>query len=127
MFERIITEKAPLPIGPYSQAVKWKNFIFVSGQIPINPETNIVVKGDIAIQTEQVIENIKNILDKAGASLDDVVKTTVFLKNLNDFDKMNLVYSKYFKNKPARSTFEVSRLPKDVLIEIEVIAITGDK
>lgn len=127
MFERIITEKAPLPVGPYSQGVKWGNFIFVSGQIPLNPKTNKVIEGDISLQTQQVIENIKNILDEVGASLDDVVKTTVFLKDLNDFEKMNLVYSKYFKNKPARSTIEVSRLPKDVLIEMEVIAIIQEK
>lgn len=127
MFERIITEKAPLPVGPYSQAIKWKNLIFVSGQIPIDPETNNVVDGDISIQTKQVIENVQNILNKAGIGLENVVKTTVYLKNLKDFEKMNYVYTQYFKNKPARTTVEVSNLPKNVLIEIEVIAIMEDK
>ncbi|HOK56390.1 MAG TPA: Rid family detoxifying hydrolase [bacterium] len=123
MFERIITEKSPLPVGPYSQGIKWKNFIFISGQIPVDPKTNTVVNGDITSQTKQVIENIKNILTEAGADLENVVKTTVFLKNINDFEKMNYVYAQYFKNKPARTTVEVSNLPKNVLIEIEVIAI----
>ncbi|MCS7180616.1 MAG: RidA family protein [bacterium] len=123
MFERIITEKAPLPVGPYSQAVICKNLIFVSGQIPVNPETNQVVDGDILVQTKQVIENIKNILEKAGLKLENVVKTTVYLKNIKDFENMNFIYAQYFKHKPARTTVEVSNLPKNVLIEIEVIAV----
>ncbi|MCM8771741.1 MAG: RidA family protein [Candidatus Omnitrophica bacterium] len=127
MFEKIVTDKAPLPVGPYSQAIKWKNFIFVSGQIPIDPLTNEIVKGDISVQTKAVIENIRNILKEAGGDLENVVKATVFLKNLNDFEKMNLIYSQYFKNKPARSVVEVSRLPKDVLIELEVIAIIKEE
>ncbi len=127
MFKKILTEKAPLPVGPYSQGIKWRNFIFVSGQIPIDPKTNKIVEGDISIQTEQVIKNIKNILTEAGADIDNIVKTTVFLKNLKDFEKMNEVYSRYFKNKPARSTVEVSDLPKGALIEIEVLAIIEEK
>ncbi|CAB50156.1 RidA family protein [Pyrococcus abyssi] len=121
--EVIFTEKAPKPIGPYSQAIKVGNFIFVAGQIPIDPETGEIVKGDIKEQTKRVIENIKAILEEAGASLNDVVKVTVYLKDLNDFAKMNEVYSEYFgESKPARVAVEVSRLPKDVLIEMEAIA-----
>jgi len=123
MFERILTDRAPLPVGPYSQAIKVGNFVFVSGQIPIEPETNKVVKGNIEVQTERVIKNIEEILKKAGSSLDNVVKTTVFLRNMKDFEKMNYVYASFFKNKPARSTVEVSNLPKGVLIEIECIAV----
>ncbi len=127
MFERIITEKAPLPVGPYSQALKWKNFIFLSGQIPIDPKTNKVIEGDITSQTRQVIENIRNILVEAGADLDNVIKITIYMKNLKDFEKMNYIYAQYFKNKPARTTVEVSNLPKGVLIEIDVIAISGEE
>lgn len=127
MFEKIITENAPLPIGPYSQAVRYKNFIFISGQIPINPKTNEIVKGDITVQTKQVIENIKGILNKVGAGLENIVKTTVYLKRLNDFEKMNYVYAQYFKNKPARSVVIVSDLPKNSLIEIEAIAILKEE
>jgi len=127
MFEKIITENAPLPIGPYSQAVRYKNFIFISGQIPINPKTNEIVKGDIAVQTKQVIENIKGILNKVDAGLENIVKTTVYLKKLNDFEKMNYVYAQYFKNKPARSVVIVSELPKNSLIEIEAIAILKEE
>ncbi|MCM8784708.1 MAG: Rid family detoxifying hydrolase [Candidatus Omnitrophica bacterium] len=123
MFKRILAEKAPLPIGPYSQAIKWRNFIFISGQIPVDSETSKVVGEDIEIQTKTVIENIKNILNEVGADLDNVVKTTIYLKNIKDFEKMNYVYAKYFKNKPARTTVEVSNLPKNVLVEIEAIAI----
>jgi 2-iminobutanoate/2-iminopropanoate deaminase len=127
MFEKIITENAPLPIGPYSQAVRYKNFIFISGQIPINPKTNEIVKGDITVQTKQVIENIKGILNKVDAGLENIVKTTVYLKKLNDFEKMNYVYAQYFKNKPARSVVIVSELPKNSLIEIEAIAILKEE
>jgi 2-iminobutanoate/2-iminopropanoate deaminase len=127
MFEKIITENAPLPIGPYSQAVRYKNFIFISGQIPINPKTNEIVKGDITVQTKQVIENIKGILNKVDAGLENIVKTTVYLKKLNDFEKMNYVYAQYFKNKPARSVVIVSDLPKNSLIEIEAIAILKEE
>lgn len=123
MFEKILTENAPLPVGPYSQVIKWKNLVFVSGQIPIDPKTNEIVKGDIEVQTRQVIENIKNILNKAGADLEDVVKATIYLKNLNDFERVNFIYAQYFKNRPARTTVEVSNLPKNSQIEIEVIAL----
>jgi len=123
MFEKIFTENAPLPVGPYSQAIKYKNFIFISGQIPIEPKTNEIVKGDISVQTKQVIENIKGILNKVGAELENIVKTTIYLKKLNDFEKMNYVYAQYFKNKPARSVVIVSDLPKNALIEMEAIAI----
>lgn len=117
------TKKAPAAIGPYSQAVRFGKFLFISGQIPINPDTNETVKGSIEDQTTQVISNIKAILESAGMDLGDVVKTTLFLKSLEDFDKVNNVYKIYFKdNPPARSTVEVSRLPKDANIEIEVIA-----
>ena len=127
MFRRIETENAPFAIGPYSQGIIYKNFIFVSGQIPVDPKTNKVVKGDITVQTERVIKNIEGILKEAGANLDNVIKTTVFLKNIRDFEKMNLVYASFFRNKPARSTVEVSNLPKGVLIEIECIAIINSK
>jgi 2-iminobutanoate/2-iminopropanoate deaminase len=123
MFEKILTENAPLPVGPYSQAVKYKNFIFISGQIPINPKTNEIVRGDITVQTKQVIENIKSILNKVDADIENIIKTTVYLKKLNDFEKMNYVYAQYFKNKPARSVVIVSDLPKNSLIEMEAIAI----
>jgi 2-iminobutanoate/2-iminopropanoate deaminase len=123
MFEKILTENAPLPVGPYSQAVKYKNFIFISGQIPINPKTNEIVRGDITVQTKQVIENIKSILNKVDADIENIIKTTVYLKKLNDFEKMNYVYAQYFKNKPARSVVIVSDLPKNALIEMEAIAI----
>ena len=117
------TPKAPAAIGPYSQAVRFGKFLFISGQIPINPDTNETVKGSIEDQTTQVISNIKAILESAGMDLGDVVKTTLFLKSLEDFDKVNNVYKIYFKdNPPARSTVEVSRLPKDADIEIEAIA-----
>ena len=117
------TKKAPAAIGPYSQAVRFGKFLFISGQIPINPDTNETVKSSIEDQTTQVISNIKAILESAGMDLGDVVKTTLFLKSLEDFDKVNNVYKRFFKdNPPARSTVEVSRLPKDADIEIEAIA-----
>lgn len=122
-FIRINTKNAPAAIGPYSQGIKYGDFIFVSGQIPVDPLTNKAVKGKIEIQTKQVIENIKAILKEIGADLENVIKTTVYLKNMKDFEKMNFVYAQYFKNKPARATIEVSNLPKGVLIEIEAIAV----
>jgi 2-iminobutanoate/2-iminopropanoate deaminase len=119
----IRTDKAPEAIGPYSQAVKCENLLFISGQIPINPETQEVIDGDIKEQTRQVMENIKAIVEEAGINMEHVVKTTIFLKNLDDFNTVNEVYGSYFKNhKPARATVEVSNLPKGVLIEIEAIA-----
>ncbi|MCS7201642.1 MAG: RidA family protein [Dictyoglomus sp.] len=122
--EVLITNKAPKAIGPYSQAVKVGNFIFISGQIPIDPDTGEVIDGDIKEQTKRVLENIKGILESVSCSLNNVVKTTVFLKNLDDFSAMNEIYATYFpENPPARSTIEVSKLPKGVSIEIEAIAI----
>jgi len=123
MFKKISTDKAPWAVGPYSQAVVAGNLVFLSGQIPLEPVTNNVIKGDITVQTQQVIQNIIVILKEVGCCPDDVVKTTVYLKNIKDFDKMNLVYASFFKNKPARSTVEVSNLPKGVLIEIDCIAV----
>lgn len=120
----IETDKAPKAIGPYAQAVQVGNFVFTSGQIPLNPETLAVVGGDIAAQTAQVLNNLQQVLLAAGASLQAVVKTTVFLQDMNDFSAMNQVYETRFSpNTPARSTVQVARLPKDVLIEIECIAV----
>ncbi|MBI3189368.1 MAG: RidA family protein [Ignavibacteriales bacterium] len=120
----VLTDKAPAPIGPYSQGVKVSGtFVFTAGQIPLNPKTGTVVGVHIATQTQQALENLKAILEQAGASLESVVKTTVFLKDMNEFADMNKVYGDFFKsNPPARTTVEVSRLPKDVRIEIEAIA-----
>lgn len=119
----IYTEKAPKPIGPYSQAIKYENLIFISGQIAIDPSTNEFVNSDVATQTKIIMENIKAILEEAGINLNHVIKTTIFLKNLEDFQVVNEIYGQYFKDhKPARSTVEVSRLPKNALVEIEVIA-----
>jgi len=117
------TQKAPAAIGPYSQAIRFGKFLFISGQIPVNPDTMETVKGTIEEQTVQVISNIKAILESAGMELTDVVKTSLFLKRLEDFDRVNNIYKSYFAdNPPARSTVEVSRLPKDADIEIEAIA-----
>jgi 2-iminobutanoate/2-iminopropanoate deaminase len=126
MREIIETDKAPLPIGPYSQAVKVKSLVFVSGQIPVRPETGQVVEGGIEPQTHQVLKNLSAVLNKAGSGLGQVVKTTVFLKNLDDFSAFNRVYEEYFREaKPARATVEVARLPKEVLVEIEAIAVNA--
>ena len=123
MKEIINTQKAPAAIGPYSQAVKIGGLMFTSGQIPLDPVSGIVVEGGIAPQTKQVMENLKAILEAAGLTLSCIVKTTVFLHDMNDFKIMNEVYGEYFITQPpARATVQVSRLPKDVLIEIEVIA-----
>jgi len=120
----VYTEKAPKPIGPYSQAIIAGDFIFTAGQIPIDPKTNQVVQGDIKEQTRQVFENLRAILEEAGATFDDVVKVTVYMKDLSEFPAMNEVYSEYFKSSPpARTTVEVSRLPRDVKIEIDLIAV----
>lgn len=123
--EIIATENAPKAIGPYSQACKYNGMIFVSGQIPVDPETNEMVEADIAVQTNRSLTNIKNILEKAGSSMDDVLKVTVYLKNMSDFAKMNEVYGTFFKegNYPARCAFEVVQLPKGALVEIDAIAI----
>ena len=124
MREVIATDRGPKAIGPYSQAVKANGFIFISGQIPLDPRTQELVEGDAARQTERVMENLKGIVEAAGSSLDRVVKTTVFLKDLADFPAMNEVYSRYFPaNPPARATVQVARLPRDVGVEIELIAL----
>ncbi|MBU3916742.1 RidA family protein [bacterium] len=121
--EIISTEKAPVAIGPYSQAVKIDNLLFVSGQIPLNPSTGEVVEGDIQSQTWQAIINLEAVLTAAGLSLEKVVKTTVFITNMDDFPKVNETYAEFFvKEPPARACVEVSRLPKGVSIEIEAIA-----
>ncbi|MDO5293292.1 MAG: RidA family protein [bacterium] len=120
----INTEKAPAAIGPYSQAIEVNNMVFTSGVIPIDPTTNTLVTGPIEEQAEQVLLNLSNLLEAAGTSTDNVIKTVVFIKDMNDFAKVNEVYSKYFtKDFPARSCVEVARLPKDVLIEVEAIAV----
>ena len=124
--EIVLTSAAPAPIGPYSQAVKAGGFLFCSGQIPLDPATNALVAGDVKVQTAQVMKNVSALLSASGASLEQVVKTTIFLKSMGDFPVVNEVYGSYFKsNAPARSTVEVARLPKDVLVEIEVIAYLG--
>lgn len=122
MKEFILTDKAPAPIGPYSQGIKVGNLYFFSGVIPLSADGASIIGSDIVEQTRQVIANCNGLLTSVGLSALHVVKTTVFLKNMNDFAAMNAVYAEYFgESKPARSTVEVSRLPKDVLIEIEMI------
>ena len=124
MKEIISTEDAPGAIGPYSQAIKAGNMIFCSGQIPIDPATGEFVSDDVAEQTEQVLKNLKAVLEAAGATLADVVKTGVFLADMNDFAVMNEVYAKYFDaNKPARATVQAARLPRDTRVEIDCIAV----
>jgi len=119
----VLTDKGPKPIGPYSQAVKSNGFLYVSGQVALDPRSNEFVAGDVRQQTERVLENLKGILEASGTNLNHVVKTTVFLKDMNDFVAMNEVYGKFFTvAPPARSTVQVARLPKDALVEIEVIA-----
>ena len=125
MKEIISTENAPGAIGPYSQAVKTGNMVFLSGQIPIDPQTGEFVSNDVAEQTEQVLKNLSAVLEAAGTSLNNVVKTTVFLADMNDFTAMNEVYARYFsENKPARATVQAARLPRDARVEIECIAIS---
>jgi 2-iminobutanoate/2-iminopropanoate deaminase len=122
--ETIQTDLAPKAIGPYSQAIKAGGLVFTSGQIPLDPSTMQVVEGDIQKQTELVLNNLKAVLEAAGTSIDRVVKTTVFLADMNDFAAMNEVYALFFSsNKPARSTVQAARLPRDVSIEIEAIAL----
>lgn len=122
MKEIISTENAPGAIGPYSQAVKVGNLVFCSGQIPIDPATGEFVSDEVAEQTEQVIKNLSAVLEAAGTTLNNVVKTTVFLADMNDFAAMNEVYARHFTEKPARATVQAARLPKDARVEIEVIA-----
>ena len=124
MREVISTHDGPKAIGPYSQAIKANGFVFVSGQVAIDPVTNTLVSGDIAFQTDRVLKNVSGILQAAGSSLEKVVRSTVFLKNMNDFAAMNEVYGRFFSvAPPARSTVEAARLPKDVAVEIDVIAL----
>jgi 2-iminobutanoate/2-iminopropanoate deaminase len=120
---KIDTSNAPKAIGPYSQAISSNGFLFVSGQIPIDPKTNQIVEGGIVEQANQSFKNIGEILKAAGLDYSNVIKTTVFVKDLNDFSTVNEIYSKYFISNPARSCVEVSKLPKGVLIETEAIAV----
>ena len=122
MREIISTERAPAAIGPYSQAVRYDNLLFLSGQIPLDPESGEIVEGNIEVQTRKVLDNLKAILESGGMGLQHVLKCTCFLKNMEDFPAFNSVYSEYFSDiLPARETVEVSRLPKDVLVEISAI------
>src|SRR5437868_13840615 len=124
MREVISTSDGPKAIGPYSQAIKANDFVFVSGQIALDPASSTLLPGDVGFQTERVLKNVSGILQAAGSDLSKVVRSTVFLKNMNHFTAMNEVYGKFFTTQPpARSTVEVARLPKDVLVEIDVIAL----
>ena len=124
MRDVIATSNAPQAIGPYSQAIKANGFLFISGQIAIDPATSQVIPGDVGAQTERVLKNLEAILKAAGSGLERVVRTTVFLKNMGEFAAMNEVYGRFWKSAPpARSTVEVARLPKDVAVEIDVIAL----
>ncbi len=123
--QAVLTAHAPKPIGPYSQAIRTGSFLFCSGQVPLDPASGALVgEGDVVAQTHQVLKNVGAVLKEAGAGFDSVVKTTIFLKSMGDFPKVNEVYAAYFTGvTPARSTVEVSRLPKDVSVEIEAIAV----
>lgn len=124
--EAVLTASAPQPIGPYSQAIRANGMLFCSGQIPLDPKSGQLASQDIEGQTRQVLENVKAVLAAGGSSFERVVKTTIFLKSMNDFPKVNEIYAQYFKGTtPARSTVEVSRLPKDVMVEIECIGLTS--
>jgi 2-iminobutanoate/2-iminopropanoate deaminase len=124
VIDKVSTERAPKAIGPYSQAVRANGFLFVSGQIPLDPKSQQVVGTTASVQTERVLENVKGILEAAGSALDRVVKATVYLADMNDFAAMNEVYSRYFEaDPPARSTIEASKLPRNVRVEIDVIAL----
>ena len=126
MQQIIATEKAPRAIGPYSQAVAHNGLLYLSGQIALDPATGQVIEGDVAAQTERVLENLKAVLEAAGSSLGRVLKTTVYLKDLGEFARMNEVYGRYFpENPPARATVEVARLPRDARVEIEAVAWIG--
>jgi len=123
MRDIVLTDRGPKPIGPYSQAVRTNGFLFVSGQIAIDPQTGELVGADITVQTERVMENVKAILEAGGSNLHRVVKSTVFLKDMNEFAAMNEVYGRFFNiAPPARTTVQVARLPKDAHVEIEVVA-----
>ena len=119
----VSTKKSPAAIGPYSQGIIVNGMLYASGQIPIIPESGEIMEGDIKVQAKRVCENIGEILKEAGSDFSKVVKTTCFLSDINDFNDFNEVYSEYFVSKPARSCVEVSKLPKDVLVEVEIIAL----
>jgi 2-iminobutanoate/2-iminopropanoate deaminase len=122
--EVIATDRGPKAIGPYSQAIRANGLIFVSGQIALDPSTQLLVAGDIKAQTERVMENLKGIVEAAGSALDRVVRTTVFLADMNEFGLMNEIYARYFPGQPpARSTVQAARLPRDVRVEIDLIAL----
>jgi 2-iminobutanoate/2-iminopropanoate deaminase len=124
MKDIVLTDRGPKPIGPYSQAVKANGFLFVSGQVALDPKTGEFLSGTIAEQTERTLQNLKGIVEASGSNLGHVVKTTVFLKDMNDFAAMNEVYAKFFTAAPpARSTVQVARLPKDALVEIEAVVV----
>jgi len=124
MREIIKADNAPAPIGPYSQAIRANGFVFVSEQIPLDPVTGNIVQGGVAEQTHQVLKNLQAVFEAAGSGLQKVVKTTIFLTNLDDFQRINQIYGEYFgEAKPARSTVQVSRLPREALIEIEAVAL----
>ncbi|HZG43699.1 MAG TPA: RidA family protein [Longimicrobium sp.] len=126
--QRVQTDQAPAAIGPYSQGIIASGFVFTAGQVPFDPRSMQLVEGDIAVQTEQVMKNLAAILREAGASLQTVVKTTVFLRDMDDFVAMNEVYARHFgEHKPARSTVQVARLPRDVAVEIEAVAVLLDR
>jgi 2-iminobutanoate/2-iminopropanoate deaminase len=123
-FQQVQTDQAPAAIGPYSQAMIANGLVFTAGQIPLDPQSMQIVEGDVAVQTERVMTNIAAVLQAAGAELSTVVKTTVFLRDMDDFAAMNEVYGRHFgDHKPARSTVQVARLPRDVAVEIEAIAV----
>jgi 2-iminobutanoate/2-iminopropanoate deaminase len=124
VIETVATDRGPKAIGPYSQAIRANGFVFLSGQIPLDPKTQQVVEGDIAVQTERVLENLKGVVEAAGSSLQRAVRTTVFLADMDDFAAMNEVYGRYFAtHPPARSTVQVSRLPRNVRVEIDLVAL----
>jgi 2-iminobutanoate/2-iminopropanoate deaminase len=129
MKRRIIkTEQAPEPIGPYSQAIQYDQLLFTSGQIAIDPHSEELLSGDVEAQTRQVLQNLQAILEAAGASLKTVLKTTIYLKNMDDFSRVNAIYATFFaESLPARSTIEVARLPKDMLVEIDCVAVVHNE
>ena len=124
--EKIAAKNAPEAIGPYSQAVKHNGLVFTAGQIALNPKTNQMTEENIADQAKQVLENLKAVLEAAGSSLDDAIKVNVYLKDISDFQTMNEIYAQYIKNKPARATIQAAKLPKNALIEMDVIAKVRD-
>ena len=123
MLKKVATKKAPGAIGPYSQAVICGEMLYTSGQIPLDPESGVMVEGDIKVQTDRVMNNLKAVLEEAGTSFDNVVKTTCFLADMNDFAAFNEVYSKHITSAPARSCVAVKSLPKGALVEVEVVAV----